>query len=168
MSIRKEEIINKYYLDNYSEMIAFCFSICRNIQMAEDLIQNIFLKLLIKNNFSEIRNLESYVFRCIRWNTYTHLKKIKKHNQILDLILLEDKSYSKNENNYDFLKEKIIEDCIKKLPKRRGKVFVLKRIEHKSIKEISKELSISEKTVENHITHALKDLKTTLAYIRYV
>ena len=88
--------------------------------------------------------------------------------QILDLILLEDKRYSKNENNCDFLKEKIIEDCINKLPKRRGKVFVLKRIEHKSIKEISKELSISEKTVENHITHALKDLKTTLAYIRYV
>ena len=57
-------------------------------------------------------------------------------------------------------------DAIESLPSKRRMVFRMKRIERRSVKNISSELSISSKTVENHITNAIKDLKSKLGPVR--
>jgi RNA polymerase sigma factor (sigma-70 family) len=49
-----------------------------------------------------------------------------------------------------------------KLPVKCRSVFVLSRYEHKSNKEIAMQLGISEKTVENHITNAIRQLRLSL------
>ena len=45
------------------------------------------------------------------------------------------------------------------MPEKRRQVFIKKKIEGKSLKEIAEELSITSKTVEYHITEAMKFLK---------
>ena len=52
--------------------------------------------------------------------------------------------------------------AVEKLPERCRIVFVLSRFEHYSHREIAQELNISEKTVENQITKALKVLRAVL------
>jgi RNA polymerase sigma factor (sigma-70 family) len=51
---------------------------------------------------------------------------------------------------------------VSQLPDKCRSVYELSRIEHKSNKEIASHLGISEKTVENHLTKALKRLKLGL------
>lgn len=58
--------------------------------------------------------------------------------------------------------EKIIEDTLEQLPPQCRTVFRLSRFEALKNKEIAEELGISEKTVEGHITKALKVLRASL------
>lgn len=53
-----------------------------------------------------------------------------------------------------------VEHALLQLPERRRQVFELSRIQGLSHKEISQELGISPKTVENHLTLAIQDFKT--------
>ena len=52
-----------------------------------------------------------------------------------------------------------IRTCVDNMPPQRRKVFLMSRRESLSNKEIAQKLSLSEKTVERHITLALTDLK---------
>jgi|TARA_B110000114_G_C15039077_1_gene376244 RNA polymerase sigma factor (sigma-70 family) len=154
-----KNIISIYKRQN-NKLIFYSNSICGNIQMAQDIVQNTFLILLQKNNLHKIENIKNYIFRCIKLNTYNHLKKIKNQNRILNIVNISKSIFhTTNDKDYDFLKEKIILDSINSLPKKRRKIFIMKRIEKKSLKEISIELGVSCKTVENHMTFALRDLK---------
>ena len=49
--------------------------------------------------------------------------------------------------------------ALNSLPERCRTIFILKRIEGMTLKEIAQQLDISTKTVENQITKALKVLK---------
>ena len=53
-----------------------------------------------------------------------------------------------------------LEELIKQMPEKRREVFIKKKIEEKSLKEISEELNITTKTVEYHITEAMRFLKS--------
>jgi RNA polymerase sigma factor (sigma-70 family) len=55
---------------------------------------------------------------------------------------------------------------VQKMPPMRKKIFELSRYESKTYKEIAQLLSLSEKTVENHITLALRQLRR--AFILFI
>ena len=55
-----------------------------------------------------------------------------------------------------------IEKSIEKLPEKTRRIFTLNRLEYKSVKEISEQLTIPERTVEYHITQGLKALRIHL------
>jgi RNA polymerase sigma factor (sigma-70 family) len=161
----KSEITQLYKLKK-QDMILYSYSICKDFKMAEDVTHNIFVTLLLKEDIMKIRNLLSYSFRCVKWNTYRQLKTSRSHTLDVDIDRGQIKNYyCSNEKSYDFLQEKIIMDAIERLPMKRRAVFRMKRIEKRSVKNISSELSISSKTVENHITNAIKDLKSKLGVI---
>ena len=152
--------IIKLYERQYNKLIYYCHSICGNSQVAQDIVQNTFLILLQKNNLHTVKSLKNYIFRCIKLNTYNHLKIMKNHKRILHVVCISKSIFhSTNNKDYDFLNEEIILDLINSLPEKRRKVFIMKRIENKSLKEISEELGVSCKTVENHMTFALRDLR---------
>ncbi len=56
----------------------------------------------------------------------------------------------------------MLEKSITELPEKCQEVFRLSRTQHLSIQEISLQLNISHKTVENHLTKALKHLRNSL------
>ncbi len=57
---------------------------------------------------------------------------------------------------------RIIQDTLEALPEQTRRVFEMSRYEYRSVKEIAKELSISSKSVEYHITKSLKVLRIAL------
>ena len=67
------------------------------------------------------------------------------------------------ENQLEFEEIKTrIDQIVVKLPKKRQQIFILSRTNGLSNKEISDQLNISEKTVEDHITHAIKQIKRSM------
>lgn len=66
----------------------------------------------------------------------------------------------------------VIDDCAKKivtlkdviiLSEKRRQVFEKRRLEGKTVDQIAEEMSLSPKTVERHLTLALKDLRHVIS-----
>ena len=55
-----------------------------------------------------------------------------------------------------------VEEAMKKLPEKTSEVFRMSRFENQSVKAIARQLNLSEKGVEYHITQSLKVLKEHL------
>lgn len=146
--------------DRYWERLyCYAFRIFEDEKVCEDIVQELFIKLWERKNAPKILNLEGYFFRAVKYGIANHLRDLKStsvHEEVLSQIPYNDNSSRKLEYQ-DF--EKNILELINDLPPKCREVFHLSRFEHLSNPEISKKLNISIRTVETHISNAIKILK---------
>ncbi len=164
---------NNIYDDTYSDILEYVIIKCRNVNDANDILQEIYLelwKILNKKELSDI-NIKSYLIGIA-------INKIKKHYSVLervktislfqkndkDLELIDtieddfniDDLIVKNDN-WDMLWKYIKSKKNQDIPK----IFYLHYKQEFSIKEISKCLRVTESYVKNLIYRALKELHET-------
>ncbi len=155
-----EEIYKKHYIS----MCLFSASIVKNKESAEIVVNDVFYKIWKNKEKLNINtSIKSYLFRAVRNTSINFLKSNKNFENIEDSIWLNDNILN---NDKDPLISKEIEkeilEVIEKLPEKRKIVFKLNRIEGYKNKEIAKKMNISEKTVKNQLTEALKFLRENL------
>ncbi|TBO40438.1 RNA polymerase sigma-70 factor [Pedobacter kyonggii] len=131
----------------------------RSKEASEEIIQNFFTLFWINRKKINIRGaLKAYLHTSIRYSVIDYLAREATRNNYLELLSFSYKEAANTTEETVFLHE--VEDGINqvmsKLPAKCRKVFELSRQHHKSNKEIAELLGLSEKTVENHITNALK------------
>ena len=156
-------VIEHLFKSHYSPLCRTVYKIVRSQQVAEDIVQEVFLKLWNKREELEINvSLKSYLFRSAI-NTSLNFIGQSKKLEFLEEEDLNVLSHNDVENNYDFLEtEKNIKEAIDTLPPACRSVFILSRFEELSYKEIADTLQISVKTVENQMGKALKVLREKL------
>ncbi|MGI8950069.1 MAG: sigma-70 family RNA polymerase sigma factor [Chitinophagaceae bacterium] len=155
-----KELYHRYWIKIYTNAL----SKIHIKEVAEELVQNIFITLWEKRFATSILHPENYFYTAIKYQIINYLKSniIKeKYLQGLKLQLSED------EDNCDtkvLLKELThkINDAILRLPEKTQVIFNLSRSENRTIKEISQSMNLSEKAVEYHITKSLKILRLYL------
>ncbi len=132
-------------------------------QRVEDVIHDTFADLWDKKQDIEVQSVKSFLRGAV---VNKCLAIIRKESRI-DLV--EEHSYdlSTNEPSPDQYidrdnLEKEIHTIIDGLPPKCGQVFKLSRLEGKSHQEISETMGISKKTIENHMTRALRTLRDQL------
>lgn len=157
-----EETFRKYYqsLCNYAN------SILKEMDEAEEVVQNLFLSIWEKRNDLEINiSLKSYLYRAVHnhcLNRIKHLKIREEYQQYA--VNFYDASYeSVNQTVMKNELETKIEEAIKKLPEQCRLIFRMSRFEELKYHEIAEQLELSPKTVENQIGKALKILRVELA-----
>lgn len=134
---------------------------------AEDLTQDIFLKIWqSRNKISSIliRDLDSYIFRISKNYVLDRLKhkKIEKryiNESVAETAGSEPQSRSTEErvdNRSEILR---VNERMQQLSDLQRKIFYMQRAEGKTYSEISRELGISEKTVQYHISSILNKLR---------
>ena len=90
------------------------------------------------------------------------LNQIKARKPLVEDTLLENRESSHVEADAQLAAEdleQVIQQALDQLPERCRAVFMMRRIEGFSLKEIAELMNISSKTVENQMTKALKALK---------
>ena len=143
-------------------LFRFSFSYLKSKEVAEDVVQEVFMK--IWNNRKEIKNntsFQSYLFTIALNAVRKHFNKLSKQNELKHNILFEfseNKPGFDDRSGYQFLIEKL-DELVSQMPEKRREVFIKKKMEEKSLKEIAEECDITTKTVEYHITEAMKFLK---------
>jgi RNA polymerase sigma-70 factor (ECF subfamily) len=149
-----------FYIGNFRKLILVSDRYVRSTSIAEEIVQNIFLKIWEdKESLADIGSIKSYLYRSVVNASLNHVnreKNLEKHHlKIAEKLTAEEIEDLDDQNELIVLLYKEIE----LLPEKCRQVFKLSRLEGVKYKEIALQLSISEKTVENHMGHALKVLR---------
>lgn len=159
-----ELIFRRYYLG----LCGFAARFVQQPETAEEIVQNIFLKLWEKrHSFSIETSLKSYLFRAVYNSCHNYLAHTKIENRYISF--LRETTLRKEAGSdpvldslaYKELNEKITE-AIERLPAECKKIFKMSRFEGLKYAEIATELNISVKTVETQISRALLRLRSEL------
>ncbi|MBC7743789.1 MAG: RNA polymerase sigma-70 factor [Flavobacterium sp.] len=156
-----EEIFNRYWLKLYCSS---CKKI-KNKEVSEEIVQDVFTALWLNRETLNIRDsLGAYLYTAIRYRVINHIKKEIIRNAYKEkmLIVSDNLDTSLEENILLNDLNRNLEREIKYLPEKCRSVFELSRKQHKSNREIAEFLHISEKTVENHLTKAIRRLRVGL------
>lgn len=150
---------------NYRPLCATSYRIVQDKDIAEDIIQDIFLKLWEKRETLTINtSLKAYLFQSAINQSINYNKKYQNAlSRELHFGLETGSDANTTEETFEFKETSLrVNAALKALPEGCRTVFVLSRYEQLSYKEISNQLGISVKTVEAQMTKALKHLKRWL------
>ena len=138
---------------------------------AENIVQDTFVTLWNRRKeLKEDTNLASYLFTGAKNNALYRLRD-KKYRQKLFLDVIDVRELNLNTNALTTVDtsafafqeiEQIIQETLNGLPSQCKKVFELSRFHEMKNKEIAEELNISVRTVEGHMSKAIKTFRIAL------
>ncbi len=132
---------------------------------AEDIVQDFFVRFWQKlQQILPDDSLKNYFFSSIKNSSLNFLKHKKiEAKHLKELTYLSNNHFAYNPDLYfaTELQEKI-KSSIEKLPDKCREIFIKSRIHGLKNEEIATELNLSKRTVETHISNALKVLRVEL------
>jgi len=138
------------------------FKILNDPDLAKDVIQDAFIMLFEKANERMILNLQAYLFQTVKYQCFMHLRAgriSERHLHQMNLIIASNEL----EEEMDARElQSLLDESIATLPEKCREVFYLSRFESLPNRKIAERLKISNKTVENQITKALKILHSSV------
>lgn len=162
---RAFEALFKLY---YEKLLFIASSYTLNKEDAEEIVQDVFVKVWEKRA-NITTNVNGYILKTTKNACLDYLRskkyKLSKDNHTVKLEAVINFEALNNDASTAIIEKELennIQLSIASLPKKCRAVFIKSRIDGLKNKEISEELDISIKTVENHITKALKHIKMSL------
>jgi RNA polymerase sigma-70 factor (family 1) len=149
--------------ESYSQKLyRFSYSYLKSETDAEDVVQEVFLKLWenrsgLKTGTSFQSYLFTIAFNSIRRSFNKKAIQEKFHSELFEFLSLENPALE-NIPDFEAILTKL-DTLIDQMPDRRKEIFIKRKKEGKSVRDIAKEMDISPKTVENQITEAMHFLK---------
>ena len=143
----------------------FANSLLYSPKIAQDITQNVFLKIWEKRHeINPEQNFNAYLFTIARNMVYKEteqkllseqsLRQLQEEEDVLDMSTIQTLDYH--------FTEELCRSLVEELPPARREIFKLSRFERLSNKEIALRLSISERTVETQLYRATRFLKRKL------
>lgn len=152
------------YNNYWKPLFASSFSLLKDRELCEEIIQDVFIEFWNKRQELEIQiSVRSYLYACVRYKVFAEFRKNKvSHIELYDDIDARFQYTSPETVMIHEELEEFVKLAIKSLPEKCRIVFTLSRDEKLSNKEIAEKLNISVKTVESHITNAIKIIRDSL------
>ncbi len=149
----------------YQPLAYFAYNYLQNKEMAEDIVQNAFLKLWSEaGSFESEAHLKRYLYKMVKNDCLNELKAASIHSEILDTL-----SKDSTEEDAGFFEAVVraeiygeIMRAIDTLPAECGKIFRMAYIDHLDNSTIAEQLSISINTVKVQKNKAKKRLREQL------
>lgn len=148
------------FKQNFVSVTAYCNKYVRDTEDAKDLAHRAFMKVWEKREeIPEGSNIKALIFRISHNLSINYIRDHKKFCDEEELLTIEsENSDADNEIRAAELEAAVI-DTINRMPEKSKKVFLMSRYDNLSNNNIADQLGISIKTVEAHITTALKLLR---------
>lgn len=147
------------------KLYRFAISVVANKELAEDLVQDAFLKLWkSKDNMAEVNNMEAWSMRMVKNLCLDYFKsKYYKTNSSIDnsLNFIAAPSTPVSEAEYNDTVGQI-EQILAALPEKQRMIYQLREIEEYSYKEIAETLDIDINDVKVNIHRSRKVIKEKL------
>lgn len=160
-TLRFRDFFNK----NYPKVKTFAWQLLKSEEDAEDVAQDIFVKLWEKPELWEERDkLDSYLYTVVKNHIYNLLKHKNVEQNYMEvasqIMKCEDLSIPTPDDELQLKDlELFIQMAVERMPEQRRCIFWMSREQGLTASEIAQKLNISVRTVEQHIYKALQDLK---------
>jgi RNA polymerase sigma-70 factor (family 1) len=165
-----EFVFGEVFKEFHQKIYYYILSKTKSGYLAQEVTQLTFIKLWnYRTRLDESLPLSSQLFQ-IATTTCIDLLRQRSNQLALTQAAKADHSSTNNVSEVmdsDELHSKLIRE-VQKMPPVRRKIFELSRFEAKTYKEIAQHLSLSEKTVENHIGLALKQLRRVFFFLFFL
>ena len=157
------ELYNRYW----QKIFVVAANRAGDTEIAKELVQNVFVNLWKRRERLNIKfTFATYIAAAIKCEVINFLARKNREQRWLQhaskLKLVED--VTTNQVDFDELQERIVK-LVNQLPEKCKLVFKLSREGGLSQKQIADHLQISEKTVEAHISIAIRKLRTGLGEV---
>lgn len=133
-------------------------------EVAQEIVHDLFLDFWRRRHSLKMENFSHYLRVAIKYSTISYISQQLSRNKYFDEYVLQvpqkDEATLKTIEYNELLNA--LEEGVKILPQKTQQVFHLSRVEGHSIAEIAKELNLSEKAIEYHITRSRKELRLHL------
>lgn len=164
-SVCDKRVFNELFDLNSESLRNYLYYQCGDLQQAEDLVQDAFIKLW--NNCKKILfgKARGFLFKVAKnafYNQVDHQKVVLKYaRQSTQGLNMETPEFQLEEK--EFLER--LQNAIADLPEGQREVFLLNRMDQMTYKEIAGFLGVSQKAVEKRMHKALVKLRKTVKTI---
>lgn len=156
------------YKRHWKKLYAAAWKRLHNKEVCEEIVQELFTNLWVKRqSLPLINGVSSYLYSSVTHLVIDHYRKELVREKYREAFIAVHGTDTDNSTEETILLKDLtdtIEQEISQLPDKCRSVYELSRKQHKTNKEIAMYLGISEKTVENHLTKALKRLQLGLSH----
>ena len=146
-------LITDSYKEYYPSVCSYINYRINNWETARDLSQDVFLRLMDYKQMLRPDTVKYFIFTIARNLLNDYLRRYYKKQEITSYIYDHSITYTNETESLIIAKELSLleKHKLEMLSDQRRKIYTMNRFEDKSISEISSELSISPRTVENHL-----------------
>lgn len=163
----EKHALTELYNHYWEPLFISSYNLLKDKELCEEIIQDVFIDFWKNRKSLQIKiSLKAYLYACTRYKVFAQFRKKK----IIRVELFDDikKRFHYATPETKIMHKELVEqiaNIVETLPKKCQNVYKLSREEQLSHKEIAQKLNISTKTVENHITIALKTLRKSLGHM---
>lgn len=166
----EEEAFVELYNRYWDKLLAIGYNHSRNKEVAEEIVQDVFMSLWNRRHQIEIDRPAAWLATAVKFAVF---KSIAKETRRRNLLTGHTAENPESTNTLDeaqieakFLKE-YLDGVVATLPEKCRLVFTYSRDHHLTTKEIAETMNLSHKTVESHLTKALKTIRNYLGNYRF-
>ncbi len=153
------EMLRQFYGRYASEIYLYLYSLCKSRELAEDLMQDVFLKALLSLSDSHT-NIRAWLYKVARNTCLNELRKRNRETELDEQLAVSDEtilgSVIQNEQ------KKALYQAMMKLPDRQREILELFYFSEMSIKEIAAVLTLSAENVRVLAYRAKKQLRSEM------
>ena len=167
------EIFNQLFINYKRKFVHFAQTYVNDITIAEDIAMESMIDYWEnRNSLPDDSNIPAYILTIIKHKCLNYLQHLRTTEKVtkylkdcsdweLDLRISTLEACNPERIFCDEI-QKIVEETLQKLPLQTREIFIRSRYNNQSHKEIAEALEISTKSVEFHLTKALKVLRIAL------
>ena len=152
-----EEIYDRYW----ERLVAIGYYHTKNTQLAEEIVGDVLIGLWQKRSDLEIHSLPAYLATAVKYSVFKAIHRRKRREELMQergpgTGEADDETEKKLEAR--FLQE-FVAGVVEQLPEKTRLVFKYSREGQLTTEEIAEKMKLSPKSVEYHITKAIKTLR---------
>lgn len=150
----------------WRKLYNMAYYLVQSRQEAEDIVQDVFSSLWYRRERLHIRvSLENYLVRAVKYTAFFYIRLQSRKSAVPENVHPDYRHVSDPEAVLIHKElDSLIGKILRSLPPKTQRVFSLSRFEGLTYAEIAERLDVSVKTVEYHISVALKKFSGKLTY----
>ncbi|GGA89726.1 sigma-70 family RNA polymerase sigma factor [Puia dinghuensis] len=153
-----------------TEMKPFVLRLTRSPHAADEVLQEVFLKILLnREKLAAAENPKAYIIRIVSNESVNYLRAQARNGKLLAEMrpLAAGEAPSPEQSLFYREMELQLNEAVERLPLACRKVYRMSREQYMRIPEIAQALNLSDSTVKNQLVKALKNLRRVVLHIGF-
>ncbi|SFB77892.1 RNA polymerase sigma-70 factor, ECF subfamily [Parapedobacter composti] len=168
---RDSDEINAFremYLNYYKRLFVRAFMVLKNREVAEDVVQDLFLKLWQSKGYDKALQLDAYLYRAVQNACFDYIKRNKQLESVFFESFIDDMAEAQHllaqEDVDDKLKQ--LRNALDGLPEQCKKIFDLVYLQQKKYQEAADITGVSINTVKTQLKRGLIKIREYMQQFR--